>query len=504
MARYPLVRALLTHGEALEQASNDEAALATYERVLAVSPREAVARERRTSIWRRRAEAALKAGDLEQAQQAYEQATDSAEAKRIRDLQARQAIEQAIAEAEAYERREEWDQASAIYQRLMAEEPAEPRWHAALERIKAERDLSQEYTQATDALHQRNWPTAVAALSEIGQARPNYKNAAELRGQAQGELNAEAREREQREDWTGALALYEVLAAKMPQEEHWRREIARLTSERELSEHYSAGLVALRRRNWDEAFDMLSQVVRARPGYKDAEKLLARAERGQQGKFTLPQLPIWAAVTIMLVVVALGAGGYYIRPSVFPISAQEYYNRGMSRQADGKLDLAIADFTQAIALQPDYADAYHQRASAYLGKEAFQQAIDDFTKEITIDPQRTVDDGRPYAYMHLQQYDLAIADYTTLIDASGGTRYYAQRAEAYAAVCDCSKAIDDYTKAIELDPQNSALYLARGKAWVQRSGNTEAINDFKKVLEISTSDSEKAEAQQQLVALGGT
>jgi tetratricopeptide (TPR) repeat protein len=504
MARYPLVRALLTHGEALEQASNDDQALATYERVLAVSPRETVARERREGIWRRRAEAALKAGDLEQAQHAYEQASHSAEAQRIRDLQARQAIEQAVAEAEAYEQREEWSKASAIYQRLMGEDPAEPRWHAALERIKAERDLSQEYTQAADALHQRNWPTAVAALSEIGQARPNYKNAAELRGQAQSELNAEARTREQREDWTGALALYEVLAAKMPQEEHWRREIERLSAERELSEHYAAGLVALRQRKWDEAFDLLSQVVRARPGYKDAEKLLARAERGRQGKLSRTQLPAWAWAAIVLVALALGAGGYYIRPSVFPISAEEYYNRGVSRQTAGQLDLAIADYTQAIALQPQYADAYHQRASSYMGKEAYQQAIDDFTMEITIDPQRTICDCRAEAYMHLQQYDLAIADYTTLIDASGGKKYYVERADAYLAKGDCPKAVDDYSKAIELDPQNSALYLGRGKARVQLGTKTEAIDDFKKVLAISTSDSEKAEAQQQLGALGGT
>src|SRR6266511_3009935 len=50
-ARYALVHGLLMRGEALEQESNDDDALLIYERALVVSPREAVARERREEIW---------------------------------------------------------------------------------------------------------------------------------------------------------------------------------------------------------------------------------------------------------------------------------------------------------------------------------------------------------------------------------------------------------------------------------------------------------------------
>jgi tetratricopeptide (TPR) repeat protein len=504
-ARYALVHGLLTRGEALEQASNDDDALVVYERVLAVSPREAVARARREEIWRRRALAALKANDLEQAQQAYQQAGDSTEVKRITELGAQRTLEQAIAEAQNHEQREEWEQAIKIYQRLMVANPTDVRWHEALTRTKTEQKLRQWYTQAADALTQRNWPQAIMLLSELARARPGYKNTAQMRSQAQQSLDEEVRAREQREDWGGAQSLYQKLSENMPEDEQWQREIARLTIERELSERYAAGLIAVRQRNWDEAFESLSAVIRARPSYKDAEKLLRRAERGQQGKARLPQLPAWAWATIMIAVLALGVGAYYGRPIVFPISAEEYYNRGVRRQGNLSYDLAIADFTQAIALQANYADAYHQRGSTYLDKGAYQQAEADFTAEIKIDGQRAAAyASRAEAYMLLQRYQEAISDYSHLIDACGCKEYYGKRAAAYQALGDHTNAEADYNKAIELDPNNSALYLERGKVRIQLGAKPAAIADLKKVLEISTSDSEKAEAQKQLDALGTT
>ncbi len=504
-ARYALVHGLLMRGEALEQESNDDDALLIYERALVVSPREAVARERREEIWRRRALAALKADNLEHAQEAYAQAGDSAEVKRITELGAQRTLEQALASAINHEQREEWEQAIKIYQRLMVANPTDSRWHEAIERTKTEQKLSQWYTQAADALTQRNWPQAIMILSELVRARPGYKDTAQMRSQAQQSLDAEVRAHEQREDWRGAQALYQKLAEHMPEDEQWQRELARLSIEGELSEQYAAGLIAVRQRKWNEAFESLSVVIRARPSYKDAEKLLRRAERGQQGKTGLQPLPAWAWAVIALVVLALGVGVYYTRPLVFPISAEEYYNRGVSRQTNLSYDLAIADYTQAIALQSDYAEAYHQRGRTYLGKGSYQQAVDDFTQEIKIDSQRTAAfSSRAEAYMHLNRYQEAITDYTHLIDTCGCTEFYGKRAAAYLALNDCSNAEADYNKAIELDPNNSALYLGRGKARANLGAKTTAVADFKKVLEISTSDSEKAEAQKQLDALGTT
>ena len=46
--------------------------------------------------------------------------------------------------------------------------------------------------------------------------------------------------------------------------------------------------------------------------------------------------------------------------------AKTYYNRGLAHSKKGELELAIANYTRAIELKPDYADAYYSRSKAWL------------------------------------------------------------------------------------------------------------------------------------------
>lgn len=46
--------------------------------------------------------------------------------------------------------------------------------------------------------------------------------------------------------------------------------------------------------------------------------------------------------------------------------AETYYNRGLAHSKKGEVELAIADYTKAIELKPDYADAYYSRGGAFL------------------------------------------------------------------------------------------------------------------------------------------
>jgi tetratricopeptide (TPR) repeat protein len=65
-----------------------------------------------------------------------------------------------------------------------------------------------------------------------------------------------------------------------------------------------------------------------------------------------------------------------------PNVAESYYNRGVVYRMTDRDDKAVADYTKAIALQPDFADAYNNRSSAY-GKAGRQdEAIADASKAI--------------------------------------------------------------------------------------------------------------------------
>ncbi len=66
----------------------------------------------------------------------------------------------------------------------------------------------------------------------------------------------------------------------------------------------------------------------------------------------------------------------------------DYYNRGVAYGDKGLYDQAIADYTQAIALKPDYAAAYDNRGWSYEKKGARDQAVADYRAALRLDPTR--------------------------------------------------------------------------------------------------------------------
>ena len=66
------------------------------------------------------------------------------------------------------------------------------------------------------------------------------------------------------------------------------------------------------------------------------------------------------------------------------IYAVAYYYRGVAKQAKGDSDGAIADYTKAIELKPDFAMAYYNRGLAKGAKGDLDGANADHTKAIEI------------------------------------------------------------------------------------------------------------------------
>ena len=66
--------------------------------------------------------------------------------------------------------------------------------------------------------------------------------------------------------------------------------------------------------------------------------------------------------------------------------AVDYFNRGVTYGRKGLHQEAIADYTKAIALNPDFAIAYDNRAFHYDSKGHYDEAIADYTKAIALKP----------------------------------------------------------------------------------------------------------------------
>src|SRR5206468_12976593 len=68
------------------------------------------------------------------------------------------------------------------------------------------------------------------------------------------------------------------------------------------------------------------------------------------------------------------------------LSAHDYFDRGDARQDAGNYDAPIADYTEALRLIPDYADADFKRGLAYSRQGNNAAAAADFQKALICDP----------------------------------------------------------------------------------------------------------------------
>jgi tetratricopeptide (TPR) repeat protein len=156
---------------------------------------------------------------------------------------------------------------------------------------------------------------------------------------------------------------------------------------------------------------------------------------------------------------------------------------------------AIQDFDEAIRVNPNDAALYRYRGNCYLRVGDYHRAIEDYTRALRLEPDNKIAlFDRGFSYIKLGDYDRAISEYTRLIqfapDSRDTAEAYTNRGIAFAAKKNIGQALDDYNKAIQLNPNLAEAYYVRGKLYSEHvaPGSAEpdygiAINDYIKALE---------------------
>jgi tetratricopeptide (TPR) repeat protein len=126
---------------------------------------------------------------------------------------------------------------------------------------------------------------------------------------------------------------------------------------------------------------------------------------------------------------------------------EQHLDKGNSYFDREKWDEAITEYTAAIEIDPDNAQAYGNRGAVYAEKGMYEDSIADYDIAIELDPQNAIlYYNRAIAYNYLGEYEKAIADCTTVID--------------------------------ELELRNNWAYFQRGIAYFSLNRYNDALNDF--------------------------
>jgi tetratricopeptide (TPR) repeat protein len=162
------------------------------------------------------------------------------------------------------------------------------------------------------------------------------------------------------------------------------------------------------------------------------------------------------------------------QPSNTTQTAKTFYDRGVQFAERRDYETAIAGFTEAIRIDPNYAEAYCDRGIAYFNKKDYDRALVDFSQAIRIDhnlKEAYKYRGRIYySALKYRDYDKAIADYSQAILIDSNYREaYKERGLLYHDMENYDRAIKDFEAALNIeiysidDNELVEAFLARSK-----------------------------------------
>ncbi|MHC4579369.1 MAG: tetratricopeptide repeat protein [Planctomycetota bacterium] len=320
------------------------------------------------------------------------------------------------------------------------------------------------------------------------------------------------------------MAAYNGRGSQWYVKKEYDRAIADFTRAIELApdddrNYYNRGLIWRDKQETEEAIADFTAAIRLEPGDASAyvQRLALRFVAGRYAEAVAdadkvleldPQSPVLAAVHITRGRSLLGLeqndealSAFDAALRVDPERAEAYEWRGRTKHRLGRVDDAIADFTQAIGHgghaayvlrdqfiegAPDVVRGYQIRGAVHDALNRHQEAIADFTRVTELEPQDPVHFYRlGLAYRHPWEQEKAIASFTKAIElnpdyleAYGRRGTLFERRRAYA------KAEVDYGHCIRLRPEHPFGYRGRGDARMMLGKHAEAEADYTEMIRL--------------------
>lgn len=176
-------------------------------------------------------------------------------------------------------------------------------------------------------------------------------------------------------------------------------------------------------------------------------------------------------------------------PSPYPGRGYAYHMVGQTEKAFEDYGKALEDYGKAIELKPDDAKSFFERGTVFLELGRYQESILDFSKAIAYCPT----DPRPYTnrgyvYHAVGQIENAIEDYSRGIELAPGNPWnFNNRGCIYTEQKEFEKAYADLRRALELSPEEADIRHSLGALYMERAepGDDQlALEQFAKAVEL--------------------
>lgn len=169
---------------------------------------------------------------------------------------------------------------------------------------------------------------------------------------------------------------------------------------------------------------------------------------------------------------------------------EHHFSRGKALLDEKSYDAAIAEYTEAININPQSSDSFANRGEAFRKKQDLERAVQDYTEAVRLNRQNYFAlVNRADVYCQTSDFDRAFSDFNEVQKQKPDYDFlYEKRGGCYENRTMYDEAINDYNKALTLDPDETWTYFKRGLVHFLTDQDEKAVADYTEVLQRTPND----------------